>query len=484
MSDEPPVIITATPNISWLEPETSTIRQPSRTLVEEAKLCERAGASHPPLPRRGVLDRGDRSPARRDRPDHPVRDVEPADPRAHGGLREEGADMISIIVSHHDEAFVGLDVHVLHTREELAEYAELSREHGVKLELETWHTGSIWNIELDDRAGAARRSLLHLDLLRLAGRLLEPGRRSRSTSTAAATCRTAASRPFSAMGPDQFRLLVHAMALGDHVRVGTEDYPFDFVGKPATTTELVEQMPSSAASVGRPVATRDRGQRDHRRAGRTRGVNLRWRAVHEPGDRQGRGRVGRGPGHRAGDRQQFAREGYATVGFDVAEPERPRRRTAGSFAAATSPTRGRSASCSPRAATRARARSTCLRTSPGSYWSSRSSTPSCAEFRRIVDVNLGGTFLTCKYAIPIMERQGGGVIVNLASVSGHVGQVDHSLYGATKGAVIRRSAARWPGNWHRRTSGSLSVSPGSVDTAMLRSDIESRPRRPARPSTR
>ena len=54
--------------------------------------------------------------------------------------------MISIITSHHDEAFAEATVHVLHPREELVEYAELSRKHGVKLELETWHTGSIWNI--------------------------------------------------------------------------------------------------------------------------------------------------------------------------------------------------------------------------------------------------------------------------------------------------------------------------------------------------
>ena len=59
---------------------------------------------------------------------------------------ENRADMISIITSHHDEAFAEADFHVLHPREELVEYAELAREHGVKLELETWHTGSIWNI--------------------------------------------------------------------------------------------------------------------------------------------------------------------------------------------------------------------------------------------------------------------------------------------------------------------------------------------------
>ena len=106
------------------------------------------------------------------------------------------------------------------------------------------------------------------------------------------------------------------------------------------------------------------------------------------------------------------------------------------------------------------------------------------EFRRLVDVNLGGTFLTCKHVIPVMERQGGGVIVNLGSVSGHVGQVDHSLYGATKGAIIALGRAL---AWELAPLGIrvVTVSPGSVDTPMLRSDIEHRGRaRPGRHSRR
>ena len=46
---------------------------------------------------------------------------------------ERKADMISIITSHHDEAFAEVDTHALHPREELLEYASLSAEHGVKL---------------------------------------------------------------------------------------------------------------------------------------------------------------------------------------------------------------------------------------------------------------------------------------------------------------------------------------------------------------
>jgi NAD(P)-dependent dehydrogenase (short-subunit alcohol dehydrogenase family) len=92
------------------------------------------------------------------------------------------------------------------------------------------------------------------------------------------------------------------------------------------------------------------------------------------------------------------------------------------------------------------------------------------EFTRVANVNIGGTFLLCKHVIPVMRRQGGGSIVNVGSVSGHVGQVDHVLYGATKAAVIGMCRAlAWelaPANIRIN-----SVSPGSVDTAMLRGDI-------------
>jgi NAD(P)-dependent dehydrogenase (short-subunit alcohol dehydrogenase family) len=92
------------------------------------------------------------------------------------------------------------------------------------------------------------------------------------------------------------------------------------------------------------------------------------------------------------------------------------------------------------------------------------------EFTRVANVNVGGTFLLCKHVIPVMRRQGGGSIVNVGSVSGHVGQVDHVLYGATKAAVIGMCRAlAWelaPANIRIN-----SVSPGSVDTAMLRGDI-------------
>jgi NAD(P)-dependent dehydrogenase (short-subunit alcohol dehydrogenase family) len=92
------------------------------------------------------------------------------------------------------------------------------------------------------------------------------------------------------------------------------------------------------------------------------------------------------------------------------------------------------------------------------------------EYRRTFDVNFGGMFLTCKHVVPLMRARKAGAIVNMASVSGHVGQVRHALYGATKGAVLSFTRAL---AWELAPYGIRvnSVSPGSVDTPMLRSDV-------------
>ena len=93
------------------------------------------------------------------------------------------------------------------------------------------------------------------------------------------------------------------------------------------------------------------------------------------------------------------------------------------------------------------------------------------EFQRVVNVNLGGTFLFCKHVLPVMKRQTRGAIVNMGSVSGHVGQIDHVMYGSTKGAIIAltRALAWEVADYEIRVN---SISPGSVDTAMLRGDIQ------------
>ena len=71
-------------------------------------------------------------------------------------------------------------------------------------------------------------------------------------------------------------------------------------------------------------------------------------------------------------------------------------------------------------------------------------TLSTSAWDRLMDVNAKGVFLGMKHAIPVMEKAGGGAIVNISSVSGFVGQHGiHMAYNASKGAVrlMTKSAA-------------------------------------------
>jgi NAD(P)-dependent dehydrogenase (short-subunit alcohol dehydrogenase family) len=57
-------------------------------------------------------------------------------------------------------------------------------------------------------------------------------------------------------------------------------------------------------------------------------------------------------------------------------------------------------------------------------------------FRRILDINLTGSFTVAREAGKLMRAHGGGAIVNIASISGQRGNLGRSAYGASKGGVI------------------------------------------------
>src|SRR5215471_13351178 len=57
-----------------------------------------------------------------------------------------------------------------------------------------------------------------------------------------------------------------------------------------------------------------------------------------------------------------------------------------------------------------------------------------ASWRRVLSVNLDGTFLGCKHGLALLKRRGGS-IVNLSSVSGIVGGHNLAAYNASKGGV-------------------------------------------------
>lgn len=62
---------------------------------------------------------------------------------------------------------------------------------------------------------------------------------------------------------------------------------------------------------------------------------------------------------------------------------------------------------------------------------------SVEEWRQILDVNVVGPALCAKHAVPEMRKVGGGVIVNLGSISSFIAQPGFLTYNTTKGAVAQ-----------------------------------------------
>lgn len=60
---------------------------------------------------------------------------------------------------------------------------------------------------------------------------------------------------------------------------------------------------------------------------------------------------------------------------------------------------------------------------------------------KIININIKGIFLGCKYAVPIMKKQGGGVIINTASISGVRPRPGLSAYSTSKAAAIMLTKA-------------------------------------------
>ena len=88
-------------------------------------------------------------------------------------------------------------------------------------------------------------------------------------------------------------------------------------------------------------------------------------------------------------------------------------------------------------------------------------------YRRTLDVNLKGTMLCCKHAIPEIVRAGGGSVVNIASFVALVGcTVPQDVYTASKGAVLAltKSLAVQFGPDHVRVN---AICPGPILTPML-----------------
>jgi 3alpha(or 20beta)-hydroxysteroid dehydrogenase len=93
------------------------------------------------------------------------------------------------------------------------------------------------------------------------------------------------------------------------------------------------------------------------------------------------------------------------------------------------------------------------------------------ELRLVLEVNLIGTFMGMKAAIPAMKRAGGGSIVNISSTEGLAGTVFCGAYTASKFGVrgITKVAAIEYGADKIRVN---SVHPGGIDTPMTRAVMD------------
>lgn len=112
-----------------------------------------------------------------------------------------------------------------------------------------------------------------------------------------------------------------------------------------------------------------------------------------------------------------------------------------------------------------------------SWWGLPQDIP-LSGWRKVVDVNLTGTFLACRHAARHMIAGGGGAIINIASVGAFLSYTPDAgqvvPYTTTKAAIVhltRDLAAQWAGQGIRVNA----IAPGSVETGMtetLTEDIQ------------
>ncbi len=95
-----------------------------------------------------------------------------------------------------------------------------------------------------------------------------------------------------------------------------------------------------------------------------------------------------------------------------------------------------------------------------------------AQWDQIMNVNVKGIFLGCKHAIPIMVRQGSGVIINTASELGLVAQAEYAAYCASKGAVLSLTRALSL-EWVQQGIRINAICPGPVMTPLLEGEFNS-----------
>jgi len=88
------------------------------------------------------------------------------------------------------------------------------------------------------------------------------------------------------------------------------------------------------------------------------------------------------------------------------------------------------------------------------------------DFDRLYNVNVKGSFLTMKSALPILIESGGGSVINLASVAAYVGIPDRFAYSMTKGAIVGMTLS-FARDYVEKNVRCNCISPGRVHTPFV-----------------
>lgn len=178
-------------------------------------------------------------------------------------MEDQRPDMISTCFNAHDECFdyepgrEPVELYAIHDREELKEYCEITGRLGVKMEIEAFHYGGVWNaMRMREKGLLTDDPIWVTFFLGWKGGCWTPPT-VEAMSYMAHHCPPGFIWNTSVMDPvDQWKVLSTAINLGGHIRIGMEDNPFLSPGAYArNNAELVDKIVRIARDLGRDIAS-------------------------------------------------------------------------------------------------------------------------------------------------------------------------------------------------------------------------------------